>query len=155
MSHKGIRLLIEDTATKLGNDIQFTYARKSDFNVMSGKRYPFIVLDPLSSAPQYAVNNTSNYTKTWNCSMAFYQIDSEASIANEYAIILDEVDFLVDSFIQKLNFFTQIDTLEDTIVITSINQSPFIKATADILTGFLLTFQILVPDDWNYCLDGC
>jgi len=69
-------------------------------------------------------------------------------------LLLDSADVLVDSFIQILNFSTE-DTSTLPIVITNISQTPFIKATADILTGFLLTFQVLVPDDWDYCVDGC
>jgi len=86
--------------------------------------------------------------------MAFYELDKESSSQEEYALLLDSADVLVDSFIQILNFSTE-DTSTLPIVITNISQTPFIKATADILTGFLLTFQVLVPDDWDYCVDGC
>ncbi len=151
MSHKGIRFLIENTAKSLGDDIQFTYARKSDFDVMRDKRYPFISLDPLRATPTYAVNNTQNYVKTWIAEMAFYELDNMDSIGDDYAKILDDVDVLVDSFIQKLNFFSG----NHDIILTSFSQEPFIKATADILTGYTLTLQIQVPDNWDYCADGC
>lgn len=154
MGHRSLRLLIEHTAKKLGDDIQFTYARASDFNVLMDKRYPFISLDPITASASYT-ENSFNYTKTWTCSMAFYEIDNMASTQDEYAILLDSSDVLVDSFIQKLNFFTDTYEGDGEIVITNISQTPFIKATSDILTGFLLTFQVLVPDDWNYCADGC
>lgn len=148
MSHKGIRLLIENTAKKLGDDIQFTYARASDFNMLRDKRYPFISLGLLSSGTIYSVNNTSNYFKTWNVTMAFYELDKMASIQSEYALILDSTDILLDSFIQKLN-------RNDEITILAINQTPFVKDFTDILTGHILTFQLQVPDDWEYCADGC
>ena len=151
MSHKGIRLLIEDTAKKLGDDIQFTYARSSDFNILRDKRYPFISLGMLSANASYAVDNSWNYSKTWSVTMAFYELDKEGSTQEEYALILDSTDVMVDTFIQKLNFFI----LNDTITITAINQTPFIKDFADILTGHILTFQLQVPDNWNYCADGC
>jgi len=151
VSHKALRLLIEHTAKKLGDDIQFTYARTSDFNLLRNKRYPFISLDPITSTASYT-DNSYNYTKIWTCSMAFYEIDKESSSQEEYALLLDSADVLVDSFIQRLNSIVE---LEADIVITNVSQTPFIKATADILTGFLLTFQVLVPDDWDYCVDGC
>lgn len=159
MSHKGIRLLIEDTAKRLGDDIQFTYAKQSDFNILRDKRYPFISLDPLVASAGFAVNNTSNYTKVWSVSMAFYELDSVSSTQDEYAIILDEVDNLVDRFITKINEYggTENNNVfnEDNIIIQSISQQPFVKAMADVLTGYLVSFQIVVPDNWNYCIDGC
>lgn len=152
MSHKAIRTLIKRTAEQLGDDIQFTYARKSDFNVMKGKRYPFIVLDPLDSNPLFAVNNTLNYTKTWAVDMAFYALDKSDSTGDQYAEILDEMDSLIDQFIIKLNF-SVLDL--DGVVITNVSQNNFIKATADILTGYFLSLRIQVPDTFEYCANGC
>ena len=153
MSHKGIRLLIEDTAKSLGDDIQFDYARTSDFNITaSAQRYPFITLDLLSSIPEYTIDNTRNYMKRWLCSMAFYGLDKQDSTQAEYVKILDDADDLVDKFINKLNFYS---ANSDDIIITNINQQPFVKNTSAILTGFVLTFQIQQTDQFNYCGLGC
>jgi len=155
MSHKGVRLLIEDVAKSLADDMQFTYARTSDFNVLRDKRYPFIALDPLTAVPTYAVNNSSNYVKRWSAQMAFYQLDHESSDQTQYAKILDEMDGYVDQFLNKLNLYAFNREGASEILITSISQTPFIKATADILTGYLLTFTIETPDDFNYCGLDC
>ena len=155
MSHKGVRLLIEDVAKSLADDMQFTYARTSDFNVLRDKRYPFIALDPLTSVPTYAVNNSSNYVKRWSAQMAFYQLDQESSDQTQYAKILDEMDGYVDQFLNKLNLYAFNREEASEILLTSISQTPFIKATADILTGYLLTFTIETPDDFNYCGLDC
>ena len=152
MSHRSVRMFIEDTAKSLRDDVQFTYARTSDFNVMRDKKYPFISLDPLSSIPQYTDNGVNNYMKAWNCSMAFYELDKEGSTQDEYALILDEIDGLVDDFINKLNTYSY-DS--DKVLIQNINQTPFVKATADILTGYLLTFVLLAQDDFDYCSVDC
>lgn len=153
MSHKGIRLLIEKTAKSLGDDIQFTYARASDFNQLRNKRYPFISLGLLTANSSYTVNNVQNYTKVWSCLMSFFELDKAASDENEIAAILDSTDVLVDTFINRLNFYTQ--SQEGDIIITAINQTPFVKETADILTGQILSFNIQVPDNWDYCENGC
>lgn len=156
MSHKGIRLLIEDTAKSLGEDIQFTYARTSDFNLMRDKRYPFITLDPLNSTAAFAVNNTSNFSQTWSVQMAFYELDNEASTGDEYAKILDSTSDLVDNFFNKLNFYADNYCLtSDDILLTGFNKQSFVKATADVLTGHILTFQIQVTDKFDYCGLGC
>lgn len=148
MSHKGIRLLIENTAKSLGDDIQFTYGRSSDFNVMRDKRYPFITLDPLTVNATYSVDNTLNYTTTYNAAMGFYELDKDSSDQDQYKLILDDMDILSTQFIQKLNFGP-----DDTIIISAINKEAFIKIGADVLTGFLLSFQIQAPDDYDYCGD--
>lgn len=152
MSHKSVRLLIEDTAKSLGDDIQFTYARTSDFNLLRDKRYPFISLDPLRATPSFATNNTYNYTKTWSALMAFYELDTFDSTQEDYALLLDRADILVDRYMAKLNFYSE---QSDSIIIQVVSQDPFIKATADYLTGYSLSLQIVVPNNWDYCRDGC
>jgi len=151
VSHKGIRLLIKDTAKGLGDDIEFEYGRTSDFNITaSSKRYPFINLDPLSAIPEYTVNGVSNYMKRWLCSMAFYGKDQADSVPDEYEKILDDSDALVDKFLNNLNTYS---LQADTIIISNVNQQAFIKTTAAILTGFVLTFQIQQTDQFDYCRD--
>jgi hypothetical protein len=84
--------------------------------------------------------------------MAFYQLDTSGSTGEQYAKILDDMDLLVDRFINKLNTYS---TLSDSVLIESISQQPFIKATADILTGYFLTFTLVVADDFEYCDIDC
>lgn len=156
MSHKGVRLLIEETAKSLGDDIQFTYATDPDFNILRDKRYPFISCDLLTSTPVYADNNVSNYMKAWSVRMAFYQLDKADSDQDQYKLILDEMDNLVDNFVNKLNTYAYGQCVDsDMIVITNINQQPFTKVMADYLTGFVLTFTVTVNDNFNYCGLGC
>lgn len=155
MSHKGARTLIEDVSKQLGDDIQFTYARTSDFNNLRDKRYPFIALDPLSAVPVFAVDNVRNYVKRWSVQMAFYQLDSESSDQTQYAQILDEMDEYVDNFINRLNLYAFERPETDEVLIINMSQTPFIKATADILTGYVLTFTLELPDTFNYCGLDC
>lgn len=155
MSHKGVRMLLEDVAKQLGDDIQYTYARTSDFNNLRDKRYPFISTDPLTAAPFFSVDNVRNYTKRWSVQMAFYQLDNESSDQTKYAKILDETDELVDNFINRLNLYALDREEASEVIITGISQTPFIKATADILTGHILAFTLEIPDDFNYCGLDC
>lgn len=155
MSHKGVRMLIEDVAKQLGDDIQYTYARTSDFNVMRDKRYPFISTDPITAVPVFAVDNVRNYMKRWSVQMAFYQLDHESSDQDQYAKILDETDELVDQFVNRLNLWALRREDAYDVLITNVSQTPFIKATADILTGHILTFTLETPDTFNYCSLDC
>lgn len=149
MSHRSVRLLIESTAKSLADNIQFTYATPSDFDVLRDKKYPFISLSLLSATPQFTDNGVT-YIKSWNCQMAFYQLDQKGSSPEDKALILDEMGLLVDKFINKLNLYS---TQADTIVISGASQQAFVEAMADILTGHLLTFNLLANDDFDYCAD--
>lgn len=146
MSHKAIRTLLEETALSLADDIQFSYGTETDFNQSEKKGSILINVAPLVSVPTYTVNGVFNYQKQWNVEMVFYKVDNSQEI--EYTQILDELDELVDRFTNNLNSFQE---KSDQIVIQAMNQTPFIKATAEILSGWLLTFQILAMDDFSYC----
>lgn len=150
--HESIRRLIEDTAKSLADNIQFYYARESDFNQIREKKSFSIVLDPLRAVPGYSVDNHRNYTKAWVVEMTFYRLDKESSTGDEYAKILDEADTFVDNFINKLNFYS---AQASEITLSNFRQDPFIKVLADILTGYILTFQIEVMDNFEYCEIEC
>jgi hypothetical protein len=148
VSHKAIRTLLEETALSLADDIQFSYGTETDFNQSEKKGSILINVAPLVSVPTYTVNGVFNYQKQWNVEMVFYKVDNSQEI--EYTQILDELDELVDRFTNNLNSFQE---KSDQIVMQAMNQTPFIKATAEILSGWLLTFQILAMDDFDYCRD--
>lgn len=151
MSHKAIRTLIEETAKSLQDDIDYTYGIDTDFNQKEKRAFSFINTSLLSAVPAYRSNNdTTNYMKQWRVEMAFVKIDDTDSPPEKYAAILDEMDILVDTFINRLNFFTP---LSGTFLIQSISQNPVVKVMADILTGYSVSFQMLVSDNFEYCED--
>jgi len=156
VSHKGIRLLLEDTVKSLADNIQFDYGRTSDFNMLRDKKYPFISCTPFNTSASYTVNNVSNFSKVYQVQLAFYQLDKAESSQDEYVLILDEMNALADNYVNKLNAFAETRCLNsDDILITGISQQPFIKATADILTGYIMNFSITVTDNFDYCGIGC
>ncbi len=156
MSHKGIRLLIESTAKSLADNITFDYGRRSDTNMDRDIKYPLIACQPLSSSATYSDNNVSNYSKTWQVSIAFVDLDSEDSDQDKYSLILDRMNALSDLFINKLNFNASSDCVTSgDIVITGISTQPFIKAMKDVVTGCILSFSIRETDDFNYCEIVC
>ena len=150
MSHKSIRQLLQDTATGLQDDIHYSYGKTTDFNQEQKDKFLMVNTSPLTASAGYRNNNATNYMKQWGVEIAFYKFDTADSTGEEYAVILDQTDALVDKFVNNLNFYS---LKSDSIIIQSVNQTPFIKATTDILTGHILTFQLLVNDDFDYCRD--
>jgi len=145
VSHKGIRTLIEKTALKLQDDVQFSYGVDTDFNQARKKGNLLINTSPMSSVPTYGEDGR-NYFQTWSVEMVFFQVDNTSKL--EYTKILDHIDPLLDRFINDMNFFS---VRSDQITLSSFSKSPFIKATSDILTGWLLTFQIFEIGDFDPC----
>lgn len=151
MSHKSVVALIQDTVSKLGDGIEFGHGRTSDFNIQGNKAKTIVWLDPLNAQPTYTVNGVSNFQKTWNINIIFYQKDTTDSLPKQYNHILDTTDTLVDKFVNLINLLD--DDLYDFLVLSGINQQSFVKVTAHILTGWILTFNLTVPDSFDYCIE--
>lgn len=150
MSHKAIRTLIEETAKSLQDDIQYSYGTQADFDLNIKKALTLINTSLLTASPSYTVNGVSNFMKLWRIQMAFCYQPVQQYGSTDYEKHLDDMDGLVDSFINRLNFFTP---MSGTFVIQSINQEPFVGLFSALLTGYILTFNMLVSDDFQYCID--
>lgn len=151
MSHKSIRCLIRDVTKSLSDNIQFGYGRRSDFNLVKNKRYPFVWLLPLTASTVLSGIDTPR-TKTWNCILVVLDINKAGDTEKQFDDILDAMDMLGDKIIQRMDDWYQSDhDILGTITIRNINQTTIIKEDSDIDTGWLFTFQMVVSDDFEYC----
>jgi len=149
VSHLSIRKLLQDTALGLQDNIHYTYGKKTDFNQEQKNKFLMVLCLPLGASAGYRSNNgTTNYMKAWDVIVTFYKHDKERSTPEEYSLILDQTDLLVDQFVNTLNFFSP---QSGTLTIQNIRQQAFIKDMADILTGHAVSFQMLVSDNFDYC----
>jgi hypothetical protein len=153
VSHKSVIQLIEDTANSLGDNIQFGYGRRSDFNLQNSPFEPWVWLLPLTANPIYTNNNnTENYQKQWNVIILFARMDQTGSTEKESKQIMDVTDELADKFINRLNDWSyKKSDVVGAITIRNFSQTPFIKSDADIFTGWFVSFQMIVSDDFLYC----
>ena len=153
MSHASIRLLLHDVAKSLADKVQFGYGRKSEFNMIQGPTYPYIWLLPLTAGGSFRDNpNNLTRTKRWNVAILFLGNDESDANADHSAHVLDDMDVLLSRFTHTLDdwYLREADTF-GTFTIENDNQTPFYKDNADIQTGWLLTFQMVVSDDFDYC----
>lgn len=153
MSHKNVRLLLESVAKSLSDNTQFGYGRRSEFNMIEGKSYPYIWLMPLTAGRRFIGNNNPTKTKTWNIAMLFLDVDRADANEKESERIHDEQDEVVDRYLQRLDDWSQTsqDILGD-ITIQNDNQTPFYKDDSGIHTGWFVTFQVVVSDNFLYCV---
>lgn len=114
--------------------------------------YPWIWLLPITANPGFAVNDVEHFQKTWNIALLFFDKDAFDAKAGPSNDILDKQDETVDKFIHRLNDWSM--KLQDTvgeITLRGFSQQPFYKDDAGIHTGWLLTFQMITPDHFEYC----
>lgn len=152
MSHRSVVQLIHDTVSSLSDGIQFGYGQRTDFNQILSKPDLWAWLLPLTANPQFTVNDVEMYQKRWNCIILFCRIVQSGDTEIEQKPVLDDLDELVDKFIHRLNEFylSQIDTVGP-VTLSNFQQTPFFKKDADIFTGWFVTFQMVTPDDFDYC----
>lgn len=153
MSHKSVVSLIEDVSKSLSDAVQFGYGRRSDFNSLRDKAEQIIWLLPLNATPTFNNNgNTETFQKTWNIILVFLAIDKTDSNHDDYKKILDSMDELLDKFIIRLNDYSMNShDVVGAVTLRNFQQLNQIKGDADILTGWILSFQMTVSDDFNYC----
>ena len=156
MSHQAVREFISDVASSIADDVYQGYGRPSDFNMRKDKLYPYVWLELLSSSVAITGDGRA-FTETYNVNMIFCKMDDPDSTEEQYKLILDEVDTLVQIFIRKLNENIEAQYEIPTVlatyntVISSIAKNQFTKLFDDCVTGFTLTFNLTVPDNFDYC----
>ena len=151
MSHHSVRLLLEDVAKSLADNISFSGGRESEFNNLKTKESRYIWLLPMTA--NFPISDTTR-TKTWNIALLFMDVDRFDASNKETNIIHDELDVVVDKFIHRLDDWSQ--TQNDTvgaITLSGVRQSPFFKDQAGVVSGWRVDFTMQVPDDFTYCVD--
>lgn len=150
MSHHSVKTLLENVAKSLSDKVQFGYGRRSEFNMIEDKRYPYIWALPLTASGRFRDNQSTN-TKTWNVALVFLDQDKADANEKESEDILDEQDEVVNAYMQRLDemYLSELDEMHVTgnlLEIRNDNYQPFYKDDSDIHTGWLVTFQLIVPD---------
>lgn len=155
MSYQAVRVLLEDTIKSIDDSVMFAHARASDFNSIGSGNEKRVHLDPMKPLTEPGTAE-KNSTKTFSIKMIFYKLDSLQGAEEETTKIQEEMDVLSDKFIHKLNLFTlnyeSEEVSSDTTEIVNMQpKEPIIKVTASCMTGFILSFGLVVPDTFDYC----
>lgn len=149
--HESVRLFLRDIVKSLRDDIQFTYSRQTDFNSIADKNNVCVHLDPLSGTPQ--IVDTSINTN-YSVAMLFYKQGEKGDTEEQFVPMLDDTAEILEKFLRKLNRYgddEEGDITTDVIQILSIRQEPAIKVLVNVFTGWILTFNLVIPDTFDYC----
>lgn len=152
MSHLSVRTLLYDVAKNLADNQQFGYGRRSEFNMIENKSYPYIWLLPLTASRRFISTDNLTRTMTWNCALVFLDMDSADAKEDQSDKLLDEQYETAQKYMQALDdwSYRSSDTLGP-VTIQNDLMAPFYKDDSGIHTGWLVTFQMVVSDNFEYC----
>jgi hypothetical protein len=141
--------------SQIDQGLMFVYATKTDFNSIRDKKPPIAHLEPLRSRPKITDAYTT-FNQNYPITISFYQQDRLDGAENETLAILDQMDVYAQQFIRLMNMINFDEDVR--VAVTTINCTmsniainAMIKDTVDFLTGWKVTFDLEVMDDFNYC----
>jgi len=83
------------------------------------------------------------------------QQDEFDASADKTNILHDETDLAVDAFLERLDIWSHTSNdIVGAVTIQSVTQQPFYKDQAGIYSGWLVRFQLVTSDDFEYCSPG-
>ncbi len=160
MNYQSLYDFIHDISQELNQSVKFFHGRKEMLNQLTDLEGLVVFSLPFSSTG--GVIGGAQINETWEVNLIFYMNDTADSAINQndQNVIQEEIKTLTiasqsaNRFIRLVHGNTVNDTLEaasEKLTISSFSKSPAIKDTAYLLTGFAVTLNLIVPDDFDYC----
>lgn len=150
MSHQSVRFLLRDVSNSLADNIEFKGGRETEFNNLKSKATQYRWLLPLTAIT--SPSTQTSRTKTWSVGLLFMEQDDFDASAEQTNDIHDRTDLAVDRFMQRLDDWSQ--TSKDVVgqvTIQGFSQVPFYKDQAGVYSGWLVRFQLVTSDGFQYC----
>jgi hypothetical protein len=153
MSHASVRLLLHDVAKSLADNIQFGYGRKSEFNIIQEtSQNHWIWCLPLLGGRVFASGENVTRTNRWDVAMLFLNHDPSDSSHDHSAHVLDYQDSIVARYANALDeWYLNLSDTVGAFSIDNFSQTPIYKENSEVQSGWLVRFQIVTPDDFDYC----
>lgn len=150
--HESVEQFISDIVKTVRDDIGYYYARTSDFNSIPDKKKVCFTLDPLNNTE----DPNASFTTTFPIKAFVYMLDKKDGSEKDYKDILNKTAEIKEKFTRKLH---RLDTDEDITLDLStdrvstgaIQSTAAIRVTSDCFTGWILEFNLTVPDIFDYC----
>ena len=161
MNYQALHDFIKDISGNLGLTRKWFHGRKPNITETTPDRPLYVYCLPFRSNGNLT-NQTRQVNETWEVNVIFYMQDrAESGIdQNDQDKMQDEIRILTiceeaaNRFIHFMNENELSDDLSDAadqLTVLSFTKAPVIKDTAQMLTGFIVTMNLLVPDSFVYC----
>lgn len=150
--HEQVELFLSTIVKSVRDDIDYAYARQSDFNSIPDKSIVCCTLDPLN----HLENPNTNFTTDYPVNMFFYMQDDKDGTEAEWQERLNKTAEIVEIFTRKLNRAIEDEDQTEGIRTDNTSMSPVqvsaaIRVLADCFTGWTVSFTLTIPDTFNYC----
>lgn len=160
MNYKALYNYVRDISSNLGITNQFFHGRGETLPLNELRKPLCIYSLPFRSTGSFT-NQAYPLNETWIVEILFYMQDQADSAIdqNDPDVLQAEMEILstaenaASKFLHYFNENMLSDELSDSadkLTILSFSKTPAIKDTG-LLTGFVLSMNVTVPDDFNYC----
>lgn len=160
MNYQSLYDFIRDISQELNQTVKFFHGRKEMLNQTTDFSGLYIYSLPFISSGSTV--GGAQIDETWEINIIFYQQDTaDSSIdQNDQDVIQDEIKTLTiteqsaNRFIRLVHGNTinaSLEAASEKLTIVSFTKGNAIKDTAQLLTGTLLTLNLKVPDNFDYC----
>lgn len=148
MTRTEVRTFINAGITTLVESYAYGGGRISEWNSDRGRSYPMIWLDEQTFAVGTSFVNFTLPVNDWEINLHIARKDAADSIEDQYVPLIDACDLIAQKLIKNYN---AVISGSDSLAITGVSRTPFIKKNADCLTGVILSFTLNDPDKTNLC----
>lgn len=149
---EGLYNLLKSVSDNIGFDVEFQQGRASDINIFSDNNKSVLIWLSHFSTTGAFPNKGNRMFRNFNIELAFYQRDEMASTNDQTRAILQRCDKIILKYFLDLNTsITDLDGASEDVEVLNFSQQPFIKVFTHILTGHVVSFNLNLPDDFNYC----
>lgn len=160
MNYQALYDFIHDISQNLEQSVKFFHGRKEILNQTNPGKGIYAYCLPFVSSGSFIGGAQAD--ETWIVNIIFYMYDKPDSPIdqNDQDTIQDEIrtltitELVASRFLRLVHGNTINDSLEfasEKIKIVTFDKANAIKDTAQLLTGTVLTMNLEVPDDFNYC----
>lgn len=150
---EGLYNLLKSVADNLSFDVEFQQGRATDINIFAERKKSVLIWLSNFTATGTFPNKGNRLFRNYRIELAFYQGDKHDSTNTQINQILFTTDKIALKYILDLNAkVATLDNVYDDVEVLNYSQEPFIKFSSHILTGQVVSFNLTLPDDFDYCV---
>lgn len=149
MTRKEVRDFVKAGVDALTPVLEFGCGLVTDFNIIPDKTLPQVWQE---LRPVEGENPTSQAPlDEWDIRLHIAMLDKMDSKPDQYNPIIDSCDEVAQKLIAQYNFILMTDTTYRKVTFKGRSREPFVKKYAHCMSGVLLRFTIVAPDQTEVC----
>jgi hypothetical protein len=148
LNRSEVRAFIKAGVDALEKVAEFRNGMISDFNSDPNKPYPYVWMESLGRTETRNIPNSKQ--ETWNVVLHVAFKDTMDSKPEVYEALKDKADAIAG---QLCDIYDRGLKKSSLVTMPTRNIEPFHKRHADVLTGVILSFDLITPTSTFFCVD--